>query len=845
MRKLIFCLLALTNTMPFLLYTVSCGSNIKDYGTDLSKIGDYNWKNEEPYYKGHSENNALEIPKVSLESNLKMNNERNFLDYKEFNTGYKTSSEVHKQSPTGVPLNSKFMPNGNRKKDIMSIKRNEIFDRTNSFLDWNFSSDLDAKYNKSRIELQKTTKVASKWVESQDPKIKEMNMSVLANHTSNENTIVGNHRTYYRSFNNYQYNDILVSWAGAADEGIIVPPAKNEVEKAHINGTKILGNIFLDGYHGLTRQMLTDFLKKDSAGQYLIVDILINLALELGFDGWFWNNEPNGYFYNGYILKYEIVEETMKQWNNKVKNSSDERVKDLILFSYKNDGTLELDSDGKPISKESIALKENSDYFQSDFGVTPNKSIKYLENQQKPIDSHEIYNMYNLGGWINGDIFYNENLIGKRDLRDLVYIHLDPEGKEYIDFETEKRDKNSNKWTYKEDESINSLSIFAGHTASDLAEREAKKLGNTQASDIYAMAKTNYYDDMVYTGHNRQLSESDYGSISYDTSTFEEGMSYGVGNLVQEKTLLNDENESFFTNFSTGNGAKFATLTGYTENGVVLRNVEENYPWTNTNIADAQPTYKWMVSEVEGDKENKVNSSEISGYYDYYEPFLKGNSIALGGGIDETNGQIKDAKFTSGKTYNWMIMGSNYKNKYLNVSFVYKSNDEELKPKILFEEVSSGEQKLQAMDGDIKDIGGGWREISSNIKSSNTIGKIGLQFQPNKDAKINVGQLSVNQNKINTNYNQNEINFNSELVIDRNNGYKNYRINFDNLIDSKDIYSYYELYYENEGKIYRVGETNSENLYLKDIPDSSKNIYIKVQNNASKKIEWIKLKVGE
>nr|AIA87642.1 CAZy families CBM32/GH85 protein [uncultured Geobacillus sp.] len=66
-----------------------------------------------------------------------------------------------------------------------------------------------------------------------------MNMATVISHTSNANTIIGNDRTYSRTFNNYQYNDIMVSWAGSASEGIIVPPAKNETEKAHINGTKI------------------------------------------------------------------------------------------------------------------------------------------------------------------------------------------------------------------------------------------------------------------------------------------------------------------------------------------------------------------------------------------------------------------------------------------------------------------------------------------------------------------------------------------------------------------------------------------------------------------------------
>jgi endo-beta-N-acetylglucosaminidase D len=47
------------------------------------------------------------------------------------------------------------------------------------------------------------------------------------------------------------------------------------------------GNIFLDGYHGLTKNMLVDFLKKDNDGNYLIVDQLLKMAEYFKLDGFF------------------------------------------------------------------------------------------------------------------------------------------------------------------------------------------------------------------------------------------------------------------------------------------------------------------------------------------------------------------------------------------------------------------------------------------------------------------------------------------------------------------------------------------------------------------------------
>ncbi|WP_342274948.1 endo-beta-N-acetylglucosaminidase [Spiroplasma endosymbiont of Cantharis lateralis] len=742
----------------------------------------------------------------------------------------------------------------------MEIKRNEIFDKVNSILEWNYKDDLDAKYNKSRIELQKRTNVASKWVESQDEKIQQMNMTTIINSTSNENTIIGNKRTYSRSFNNYQYNDIMVSWAGAADEGIIVPPGKNEVEKAHINGTKILGNIFLDGYHGLKKDILEKFLKKDTKGNYLIVDILINMAVDLGFDGWFWNNEPNGYFEDGYILSYKIVIEIMKQWNQKIKDSKDENIKKLVLFSYKNNGNLELDSTGKTANQESEALQKNTDYFLSDFGITTNKSLDYIKKNKIEKDSHKIFNMYNLGGWINGQIFYDKNKIGQRDLRDLVYKHFDENGNEYklSDVVKEREDKDNNKWTYikkgaQQANSHNSLAIFAAHTASDLAQQEMDKINNTvpnQETDLYGMTLQNYYDDMIYTGRNRQLSNDDKGSVSYNDSTFlpPNDLSYGVGNLVNERTVMNDFNKSFFTNFSTGNGSKFVSFNDKKE-----RIIEENYPWSNTNIADVQPTYKWMILQNDGtgQKQQIEKLADITGYYDYLNPYLKGNSIALGSkkqNAIKNDGEIEEATFDTSKNYSWMIMGSNYTdNKPLTVSIVYRSNNGVSNESVVYEEIKSNNSNIKSISNiDVKNLDDGWKEIKTTITpSGGIIGKIGLQFKSSKEKnKINIGQLAVNYEKITQNLEDNlQLKAQSELLIDRGNNFQNIRLNFENLLKDKDIYSYYEVYFKQENKLVRVGETNSNNYFVKDIPNNTNELYIKVQNNATKEVKWIKLKM--
>ncbi|WP_342274945.1 hypothetical protein [Spiroplasma endosymbiont of Cantharis lateralis] len=88
MKKIVFILLSVTVVIPFLVYTVSCGNNKVNYGTDLSKISDYNWKKEEPYYD-KTKRILHDIPSsVSDEEiELKIKEKNSYLNYKYLNTG--------------------------------------------------------------------------------------------------------------------------------------------------------------------------------------------------------------------------------------------------------------------------------------------------------------------------------------------------------------------------------------------------------------------------------------------------------------------------------------------------------------------------------------------------------------------------------------------------------------------------------------------------------------------------------------------------------------------------------------------------------------------------------------
>lgn len=817
----------------------------KMFGTDLSKIGDFDWSENEPYFKSYSNVGKVDLPNdVKDLGQIKIQNRSNYMNIGDFNTGFNTDQEIMKQAATGVPLNSKFLPNGQALWSVKLIEKKDYYTKINKLVNWNYKEDYDAKYNTSRISLQETAKVKTKWVESQDASIQEMNMSTIIPHTSAEHTIIGQNRTYERSFNNYQYNDVLVSWSGAIDEGIIIPAAKNQVEKAHLNGTKILGNIFLDGYHGLTKEKLRGFLEKDDAGNYKVVDVLINIATQLGFDGWFWNNEPNGAQPNGSIVDYRTIIEVMEQLHNKIKTSTDQKVKDLLVFGYRNQGTLSYDNNGKPGDVEANEIWKNTSAFLNDFYKFPAKMKSFMKDNglidssgNPTADAFKVFNMINAGAWVDGQIYLNEKRIGTTDFRQLTHVATKPDSGADYDFTNKEDDKQfiqdylDGNWNYQK-KAINSLAIFAAQNANDLAEA---KLSSTKSAenDTYGLVYANNYDDMLYTGRNKSLSDDDKGVSYYPNPELDEklvGKSSGVGNLIQEKTTLVDSNKNFKTNFSTGQGNMFNTLNS---DGSVSS--ISNYPWSNTNIADTQPTYKWKVSTKDGALKASDN---VSGYYDYYNPYLKGNSIALGGGYD-SKGNIIDASFGDKKTFDWTIMGADYSAKNRTVEMVVKLDENKISKNTLTLNITTAEGAQKKYDTTLKDQGSGWVKISAEVNDQ--ISQIGLGFTTKAaKAKINVGQLEVKDTTINKT-DVPEAKISSEYLVERNQK-NNIRLNFENILDDN-VNSYYEIYQKNTDSLTMVGQSNANNYYIKNIDSNISEFYIKTINKDINSINWIKFKI--
>ena len=119
---------------------------------------------------------------------------------------------------------------------------------------WKSSDDQDAKFNRSRVPLQprfwdNTVKAnSSQFADSRVAACLTMNPECSLTPSQDADNILGYNPTYW------QYMDLLIWWGGSAGEGIIIPPSAPVVDVAHMNGVKVLGQLFfLEIRHGCVR----------------------------------------------------------------------------------------------------------------------------------------------------------------------------------------------------------------------------------------------------------------------------------------------------------------------------------------------------------------------------------------------------------------------------------------------------------------------------------------------------------------------------------------------------------------------------------------------------------------
>lgn len=162
-----------------------------------------------------------------------------------------------------------------------------------NIINWSPEKDPDAKFNRSTVPLQPRFKDdnikanATQFYDGQVSACLTMHPSCSQTPAQGANNFIGYNPTYW------QYMDVLVWWAGSAGEGIIIPPSAPVTDAAHMNGVKVLGQIFFPPSAFGGQSKWVDEVLTEEGGTFPYAKKLYEIAAFYGFDGWFINEETN------------------------------------------------------------------------------------------------------------------------------------------------------------------------------------------------------------------------------------------------------------------------------------------------------------------------------------------------------------------------------------------------------------------------------------------------------------------------------------------------------------------------------------------------------------------------
>ncbi|ATZ18164.1 endo-beta-N-acetylglucosaminidase [Mesoplasma melaleucae] len=882
-----------------------------DWSKGQTQDGDgYNWKYDDFVKNGMK----LENSQLNQISGIQGPVD-NIFNYDIYSTSYKGANFVKKQATTGAPVIKSYRPNGNKWLDFGLSSKARKHSYINSILNWNDGSDLDLYYNQASYDLRGRNYVAKNSVKSQQ---KDTFFNMFHDPSNASSSMVGTKNPFGGNLSNLSYIHEMYTWPAITNKGWITASFADYTDYMHKNGIPVLGLWYMSGWEDLTRESLKNLLEKNSKGDFKIVDILIEQCLKYNFDGWMINNEANGSQGDGYVIKNSEINEIMHDFNKRAIDLESELGKRLHIVYYTNDGTLDYDPvNNKPYSKKTIDAARYASEMQLDFTITNDVSNfeTYLNNIWNGDESKRktIYSLLNESTNIPG--------VGNYDVRNLIFEKTKDENGNINGF-----GKANNSFSifgsgganeYAKD--FKNYYLSTSNKKNDdykvyLMQQEVSNLYSGYqffGSNSYLENNADGYDKLISQGKQSiagiyqndprlkyEKFDKKNNTISYEFSMGDIGKenegkkinSYGIGNVYWEKTVVADsvisndysqldstevkeiENDpTLETYFSTGSGIQFVNRDF---NG--LRINDKIYPWTNSRLADVSPTYQWdFWSSKENPNTTKVvtsdgiknvskitNQGQLTGYYDYYDAYQKGNSLAIGMGYDfDKEGTVKPGNWENNPYY-WNIMGSNLQNNDYTVSFYVKSTDEDTnkassnemikkiaentKITVITSELTSENDDAQpiVLESTVEENQDGWYKISSDLSKLNgiskdkRIAKLGIEINPGENGSetpfiFNVGGFKIDKNNTEPYEDiQDEIvNIKNEYIVKRKSSKNNINIRFNWNDKNQEAVDYYQVYYSTDkNNWYRVGQTSQNRYYLRELDESSnENIYVGVQ----------------
>ncbi|GLZ33691.1 hypothetical protein Lesp02_58790 [Lentzea sp. NBRC 105346] len=162
-----------------------------------------------------------------------------------------------------------------------------------TLLNWNPSTDPDARYNRSTVPLAKRV-VPARRANAHAHAGEARVQALVAYAPTSGNPAQGSLDVNYYATNYWQYIDELVFWGGSASEGLILAPNPTVTDAAHRNGVRVIGNVFLPPtVYGGQLQWVRDLVQRNG-DRFPVADKMIQVARHHGFDGWFLNQETSG-----------------------------------------------------------------------------------------------------------------------------------------------------------------------------------------------------------------------------------------------------------------------------------------------------------------------------------------------------------------------------------------------------------------------------------------------------------------------------------------------------------------------------------------------------------------------